>query len=161
MNDSTLPGVVTVLAVILAVELFTGTVGCGGNGGLSGAAFDLRRMEMKQRDILFSRCLRGQIGMDAFRNVGPNEDFGHKNEKAFFVQILHLRKNVLNGGTAGDEPMGAFAAFALAVVVEPVLKPLLLVLCFLQLMFDLRLLCSELCKHGFFLHIIDNLLEIE
>ena len=40
-------GVVVVLAVIVAVELFAGTVGGCGNGGLSGASLDLGDMEMK------------------------------------------------------------------------------------------------------------------
>ena len=40
-------GVVAVLAVIVAVELFAGTVGGCGNGGLPGAAFDLGDMKMK------------------------------------------------------------------------------------------------------------------
>ena len=43
-------GVVAVLAVVFAVELFAGTVGGCGNGGLSGAALDLGDMEMEQCD---------------------------------------------------------------------------------------------------------------
>lgn len=42
-----LAGVVAVLAVVFAVELFAGTVGGCGNGGLSGAALDLGDMKMK------------------------------------------------------------------------------------------------------------------
>lgn len=40
-------GVVAVLAVVFAVELFAGTIGGCGNGGLSGAALDLGDMKMK------------------------------------------------------------------------------------------------------------------
>ena len=43
-------GVIDVLTVVFTVELFAGTVGGCGNGGLSGAAFDLSNMEMIQCD---------------------------------------------------------------------------------------------------------------
>ena len=49
-DHAALAGVVAVLAVVVAVELFAGTVGGCGNGGLSGAAFDLGDMKMKQCD---------------------------------------------------------------------------------------------------------------
>ena len=45
-----LAGVVTVLAVVVAMELLAGTVGSCANGGLSGAALDLGDMEMVQCD---------------------------------------------------------------------------------------------------------------
>ena len=41
------PGVVAVLSVILAVQLFAGSVSCGRNSGLPCAAFDLGNMEVK------------------------------------------------------------------------------------------------------------------
>ena len=40
-------GVVAVLAVVFAVELFTGSVGRGCDGGLSCTALDLRGVEME------------------------------------------------------------------------------------------------------------------
>ena len=49
-NYTALAGVVTVLAVVFAVELFAGTVGGSSHGGLSGAALDLGDMKMKQCD---------------------------------------------------------------------------------------------------------------
>ena len=50
-DHAALGGVVAVLAVILAVQLFAGTVGGCRNGGLSGATFDLSDMKMKQCDV--------------------------------------------------------------------------------------------------------------
>ena len=41
------PGVVAVLSVILAVQLFAGSVSSGRNSGLTCAAFDLGNMEVK------------------------------------------------------------------------------------------------------------------
>ena len=46
-DHTALTGVVAVLAVILAVQLFSGTVGGRRHGGLSRAAFDLRHMKME------------------------------------------------------------------------------------------------------------------
>ena len=46
INHATLVGVVTILAVILAVQFFSCSVGSGCNNGLSLAAFDLIYMEM-------------------------------------------------------------------------------------------------------------------
>ena len=46
INHATFVGVVAVLAVILAVQLFTGAIGGRCDGGLSCAAFDLIYMEM-------------------------------------------------------------------------------------------------------------------
>ena len=46
-EDTAFPGVVAVLSVILAVQLFAGSVSCGRNSGLPCAAFDLGNMEMK------------------------------------------------------------------------------------------------------------------
>ena len=45
-DDTTLVGVVAVLAVIFAVQLFAGTIGGRCDGGLTCAAFDLVYMEM-------------------------------------------------------------------------------------------------------------------
>ena len=45
-----LTGIIAVLAVVFAVELFTGTVGGCGNGGLSSTSLDLGDMKMKQCD---------------------------------------------------------------------------------------------------------------
>ena len=45
-DHAALAGVVTVLTVILAVQLFPGTIGGRRHGGLSGAAFDLGYMKM-------------------------------------------------------------------------------------------------------------------
>ena len=45
-DDATLVGVVAVLAVILAVQFFTGAIGGRCDGGLPCAAFDLVNMEM-------------------------------------------------------------------------------------------------------------------
>ena len=47
---TTLTGVVAVLTVVFAVELFSGTVGGCGNGRLPGAALDLGDVKMKQCD---------------------------------------------------------------------------------------------------------------
>ena len=49
-DHAALSGVVTVLAVIRAVQLFPGAVGGSSHGGLSRAALDLRHMKMKKRD---------------------------------------------------------------------------------------------------------------
>ena len=49
-DHAALFGVVAVLAVVFAVELFAGTVGSSGNGRLSGATLDLGDMKMKQCD---------------------------------------------------------------------------------------------------------------
>ena len=46
-EDTAFLGVVTVLSVILAVQLFTGSVSSGRNSGLPCAAFDLCNMEVK------------------------------------------------------------------------------------------------------------------
>ena len=46
-DHAALAGVVAVLTVILAVQLFPGTVGSRRHGGLPRAALDLRHMEMK------------------------------------------------------------------------------------------------------------------
>ena len=45
-DDTALVGVVAVLAVILAVQFFAGTIGGRCDGGLSCAAFDLVNMKM-------------------------------------------------------------------------------------------------------------------
>ena len=50
-DHAALAGVVAVLAVILAVQLFAGAVGGGCHNGLPGASFDLRYMKMEQCDI--------------------------------------------------------------------------------------------------------------
>jgi len=50
MDNTALSGVVAVLAVIIRMELFAGTVGSSGNGRLSSAALDLGCMKMKQCD---------------------------------------------------------------------------------------------------------------
>lgn len=46
-EDTAFPGVVAVLSVILAVQLFAGSVSGGRNSGLPCAAFDLGNMEVK------------------------------------------------------------------------------------------------------------------
>lgn len=45
-DDTALVGVIAVLAVVFAVELFTGTIGGRCNDGLTLAAFDLINMKM-------------------------------------------------------------------------------------------------------------------
>ena len=45
-DHAALPGVITVFAVIFAVQSFPGPVRCGSDGRLSGAALDLGRVEM-------------------------------------------------------------------------------------------------------------------
>ena len=49
-DHAALAGVVAVLTVIFAVQLFPGTIGSRRNSGLSGAAFNLRHMKMKECD---------------------------------------------------------------------------------------------------------------
>ena len=49
-DHAALAGVVAVLAVILAVQLFAGAIGGSGHGRLSGAALDLGYMKMIQCD---------------------------------------------------------------------------------------------------------------
>ena len=49
-DHTALAGVVAVLTVILAVQLFSGTIGGSSHGRLSGAAFDLGHMKMIQSD---------------------------------------------------------------------------------------------------------------
>lgn len=46
-EDTAFPGVVAVLSVILAVQLFAGSVSSGRNSGLSCTALDLGNMEVK------------------------------------------------------------------------------------------------------------------
>ena len=50
MRYAPLADVVAGLTVILAEQLFPGTVGGGGDGGLSHAPFDLRCVKMKKSD---------------------------------------------------------------------------------------------------------------
>ena len=50
MDYAAFAGVVAGLTVILAEQLFPGTVGGGGNGGLACAPLDLCRMEMIKSD---------------------------------------------------------------------------------------------------------------
>ena len=49
-DHAALAGVVAVLAVVFAVQLFPGTVGGSSHGRLPSAALDLGHMKMKQRD---------------------------------------------------------------------------------------------------------------
>ena len=46
-NGNKIIGGIAVLAIVFAVELFAGTVGGCGNGGLSGTTLDLGDMKMK------------------------------------------------------------------------------------------------------------------
>ena len=46
-DHAALSGVIAVLAVILAVQLFAGAIGGSSHGGLSGAALDLGHMKME------------------------------------------------------------------------------------------------------------------
>lgn len=55
-DDAALIGVVAVLAVMLAVQFFAGTIGSRSDNGLSFAAFDLVNMKMIQCDNLFPLC---------------------------------------------------------------------------------------------------------
>ena len=50
MDNAAFAGVVTVLTVIRAVQLFPGAVGGSSHGRLSRTALDLRHMKMKQCD---------------------------------------------------------------------------------------------------------------
>ena len=50
MDDAAFSGVVAVLAVVIAVESFTGSIRRGSYHALSGAAFDLLHTEMIECD---------------------------------------------------------------------------------------------------------------
>ena len=52
MQNAVLCRVVTVLAVVVAVQLLPGSVGRTGYGRLSGSAGDLRHMKMKEGDVI-------------------------------------------------------------------------------------------------------------
>lgn len=52
MDDAAFSGIVAVLAVVIAVQLFTGSVRSGGYRALTGAAFDLFDTEMIERYAL-------------------------------------------------------------------------------------------------------------
>ena len=52
MDNTAFPGIVTILAIVITVQLFSGPVGGSSDGRLTCAAFDLCRMEMKQCHII-------------------------------------------------------------------------------------------------------------
>lgn len=72
------------------------------------------------------------MGMDCFRkqslNLRQSKDGFRKSVELHFCQSLHGRSHAFHGGTTGDEPVGAFSAFAFLTVGNPVFLLLYLVL---------------------------------
>ena len=132
-DHAALAGVVAVLAVILAVQLFAGAVGGGCHNRLPGAAFDLRYMKMEQCDRLsLSFLLDSVVSVDG----GHEQAFDLRQSKRFFCkgvelgfsQNLYQRLHAFDGRAAGDEPVGPLAAVAFLVVAAAVFQLLLFVL---------------------------------
>lgn len=164
MRHAAFAGVVAGLAVILAEQLFPGTVCSRGDGGLSCASLDLCCVKMvKSDDQSPPDCsaalwvLTASITMPLdFRH---GEDALYKGEELDFAQHLHQRGHTFDSRTAGDQAMRPRSAFSLFVILLPVAKALVLVLLPHELLFGFGFLGFKFFEFRAWLVHSDDLLH--
>lgn len=124
-------GVVADLAVILAIQFLSGSVGGRRDNGLSRAPLDLGDVEMEQCQLSALLLVVGLAHQGG--NFRQGKDLFHQKKKGPLAHAAHLRGDALHRSATGDKAVVPLLPLALGVVTDAVLVPLAPVLVLLQL----------------------------
>ena len=127
---SAIVGVVADLAVILAIQFLSGSVGGGRDNRLSRAPLDLGDVEMEQCQ-LSALLLVGSVAHQG-GNFRQGKDLFHQKKKGPLAHALYLRGHALNHRPASDKAMVPLLPVPLLVIFDAVLQPPAFVLVLLQ-----------------------------